>query len=376
MSEFMDACGATGPLEWTVERRGSTTVERFTSDQPYLVVGRAPDADLRLPHPEVSDRHAYFQLIDGRLHAVDLGSQAGTYHDGRCRRAGWIEQGSTVRIGPYRLRLVGGNREPRQEARPILSLTLALSHRSIGSACSSWTEPLILIGSSADCQARLLDPSVSAFHAALVQTPGGTWILDLLGKDGVSIHGTKVRLSRFTEADELRIGDSLIRWSSPAPSLEPTTTSPPVPVPTVGAGSTTDLAPLLSGLSADQAELAKSLLGPLTQQFGLMQQHMFERIQEAERRRYQALITLQGEQFASLHEELEQLRELRQEVDELRSALRAEKRLSDDRDSPDPAPSGRPRLGSVSTTQAQGETQALPSAETASPLQLSMEEAS
>ena len=67
MSFFLDACGATGPMQWTVACRDSAVVECLTFDQPFLVVGSNPASDLHLPHPEVSDRHAYLQLIGGRL---------------------------------------------------------------------------------------------------------------------------------------------------------------------------------------------------------------------------------------------------------------------------------------------------------------------
>src|SRR3954462_11606016 len=93
MSSFLDACGANGPMYWAIERRDAAGVERVVFDLPFLVVGRDPSSDLQLRHPEVSDRHAYLQLVGGRLFCLDLGSRTGTYVDGRCVRSGWVGQG-------------------------------------------------------------------------------------------------------------------------------------------------------------------------------------------------------------------------------------------------------------------------------------------
>ena len=103
MSSFLDACGATGPMQWAVECRDSAEVGRLAFDLPFLVVGRDPASDLQLRHPEVNGRHAYLQLVGGRLFCLDLGSRSGTHVDGRCLRSGWVRPGETIRIGPYRL---------------------------------------------------------------------------------------------------------------------------------------------------------------------------------------------------------------------------------------------------------------------------------
>ena len=55
-----------------------------------------------------------------------------------------------------------------------------------------------------------------------------------------------------------------------------------------------------------------------------MQQQMFDRLQQAERERFRALAEFQLEQFGAIREELDQLVELRQELDELRGELKAQ----------------------------------------------------
>jgi hypothetical protein len=136
------------------------------------------------------------------------------------------------------------------------------------------------------------------------------------------------------------------------------------------------LRPLLSGLTAEKAELAESLLIPLANQFGLMQQQMLDRLQQAERERFQAFAAFQSEQFAILREELEQLRELRQEIDQMRSELMPEGRPNVGRDRSGNASVTRPRLGSASAPDARNASQALAAPEAPGVLRMRIGEAS
>ena len=108
MNPFLRACGATGPLELSVEYQGASRVETVTFDQPFLLIGRDPKSDLHFPHADVSDRHVYLQVVGGHVCYVNLGSRGGTYLEGRCLRSGWLPLQKTLRIGPYRIRLLGG----------------------------------------------------------------------------------------------------------------------------------------------------------------------------------------------------------------------------------------------------------------------------
>jgi hypothetical protein len=151
---------------------------------------------------------------------------------------------------------------------------------------------------------------------------------------------------------------------------------PPLPSSVPALVSAADLRPLLSGLTAEKAELAESLLIPLVNQFGLMQQHRLDRLQQAESERFQAFAAFQSEQFGALREELEQLRELRQEIDEMRSELKPEGRPNVGRDRSGNASVTRPRLGSASAPDARDAAQALAAPEAPCVLRMSIGEAS
>src|SRR5262249_4054389 len=161
-------------------------VERLTFDMPFVLIGRDPRNDLHLLHRDVSRRHAYFQMVAGQLHFVDLGSRIGTYAGDKFQRSGLVERPQTLRIGPYPFHLVAcavgaaapvepadeggvGPLQPRKASR-LPDLTLELAHRAIKSSLCPVDCELAVVGSSADCQVRLLDPSVSNYHCSLIRT--------------------------------------------------------------------------------------------------------------------------------------------------------------------------------------------------------------
>ena len=81
------------------------------------------------------------------------------------------------------------------------------------SRSTSWPvhRVMSLIGSATGCKFRLTDPSVSRFHASLLRTPVGVWIVDLLGKGGITVNGVPVRSHRLMDGEVLGIGRYQLR---------------------------------------------------------------------------------------------------------------------------------------------------------------------
>src|SRR5262245_37560762 len=114
MDPFLEACGATGPLELLVEHADHPGAVRHVLHQPFAVLGRARNADAVLDDPEVSQRHVYLQLVGGRVFCVDLDSRTGVYWpDGR-RRDGWLRPDEALAVGPFRVRVTA----PAPDGRP------------------------------------------------------------------------------------------------------------------------------------------------------------------------------------------------------------------------------------------------------------------
>lgn len=368
MDEFLEATGASGPLRLCVEVVGSVVggsepgARAFA--QPFVVVGRDPRCDLVLEHPEVSPRHVYFQVVNGRVLYLDLGSRSGVSHAGKRRRVGWLAREESLRVGPYRVRLQGGDVAGEvptgvpaadaplafEDARLGGALGLELSHRAVRRTDCEARWGLALIGSGADCPIRLIDPSVATYHAALIRTPAGAWVVDLLGEGGARHNGRAARSAKLAVGDALQLGHSVIRVTRiptanprPVPVPEPEPVPEPAPTPTPIAiepagddafvfgskravrasvepspQSHSDAAMIATARAMERVE---GVLAPMVRQFALMQEQMVGEYHQARTALYETLTALHQEQSAVFEHELDQLRQLAQDLTRLRADL-------------------------------------------------------
>ncbi|MBX9581956.1 MAG: FHA domain-containing protein, partial [Gemmataceae bacterium] len=77
IDRFAAACGAAGPLGLSVGLADGTPLADGRVDQPFALVGRDDACDVTLTDPAVDPRHAWLQVVGGRVYAVDLGSRSG-----------------------------------------------------------------------------------------------------------------------------------------------------------------------------------------------------------------------------------------------------------------------------------------------------------
>src|SRR5947207_14876262 len=100
---FLQACGLTDALRLSVGQPGKQQPTRRVFPQPFVLIGRAAQADLSLADASVSQRHAYLQVIAGRAFCFDLPSRTGVRWDGKQTSFGWVERDQFVDIGPCKL---------------------------------------------------------------------------------------------------------------------------------------------------------------------------------------------------------------------------------------------------------------------------------
>jgi anti-anti-sigma factor len=190
--------------------------------QTFAVVGGSSDADVVLASSRVSFRHAYLQVVDGRVFCVDLGSKTGIYWGEERRYCGWISSGQTLRIGPYTLQVCGDAPSPRVGTQddvlpnPLIGgfsgttncpqYILEFFDDSHAEAVRSIDRRITLLGRHPNCAVQLDDRSVSRVHCALVLATDGLWLIDLLGKDGTLLDGKKVRCGLVKVGSELAVG--------------------------------------------------------------------------------------------------------------------------------------------------------------------------
>jgi pSer/pThr/pTyr-binding forkhead associated (FHA) protein len=417
MNEFLNACGISGPLRLAVQ--GPTPDESGVKvlPQPFAVIGRDLRADLQLDHGLVSRRHAYLQVIEGRAFWIDLESRSGILSDGQVRKAGWLEPGKAIRIGPFVLQwILDGGQSPGQVERPPgseVSPLVARSHGSLPlpevaleflngpsrSTCWPMNRVMSLVGSAGGCKFRLADPSVSPFHCALIRTPAGLWIVDLLGTESgpVLVNDVPIRSVLLSDQDSLQVGRYRIRIRSrfPGKALEDASAGrrPLVGIPAAGAttgsgfpngtipsvfsqpGFTGSLSvgpkswqEPLAGLLAQlrqtaepsglgwistpagepvrlqEGELSASFVVSLVNQFGVMQQQMLDQFQQTVSMLVQMFGNLHQDQMDLVRRELDEIRELSKEFQSLKLDLARRSAAATEPPLP-PSASGRLKAG-------------------------------
>ena len=304
MRLFREACGSPGPIVLGVEEPGTSGVSWRVFDQPFLVVGRDPGADLFLNDGGVSRRHAYLQVVAGRLFGVDLKSRTGTRWGDEPGLWGWVRPDPGIRVGPFRLRPGddGPGEEPAREAdapplpvpvsRSFVQPELAEASLEIlggPAGASRWriSRSLVLIGSSRACKVRL--PGVADVHASIVRTPSGLFAVDLMGRGGVCVNGVGARCVRIADKDEISIGGHRIRVR--LGGFE-------------GVGGPPEI---LAGAVTN--DLAASLVRSMFDEFARAQHQMTDRLEESIMVVLRAFAGSDAGQVALIREELARLRE-------------------------------------------------------------------
>jgi hypothetical protein len=383
--QFLEACGALAPLQFEVQHQDQCETIRTTHSLPFVLVGRDEHADLPLEDARVSLRHTYLQVVDGRLWWADLDSRRGTHGKEGPKSTGFLDSGQRLGIGPFHIRLLGGclvdDVEPSFLPNPFSSDTydrLSLPRVRLdfveGTAKPSlWTvdRSLTLVGRASCCKVRLHSPLVSRTHSALLHTATGLWAIDLLGRERLNVNGKAVRWALLEDADELRIGQFLIRVYSPSTPESRTPCSSPPSLMEKNVSSSapsiiqsrplTETAPVeLSRLLSSMVSCAplsstvvptgnggtnESLLLPFIAQFSLMQQQMFDQFQQTLTMMVHMFGGLHRDQLEFLRQEMNHLHELTRELESLTTELARRIPTPSLEAGPDPSP--RPIADSV-----------------------------
>ena len=227
---FSEACGLVGPLKVRLENPAREVASEFEFRRPFLVIGRDDSADLAIDSPAVSRRHAYFQVVAGRVFCIDLWSRTGVHWADGERTVGWVDRGQGIDIGPERIYFdwdgagSGGDGAGSAGQGGNLPISRAFEWPTVTDARLEFLgaevhrEPwqvsrsLALLGRSPICRVRLEGPEIANIHVALVRTPAGIWVVDLLGREvRLRVGGATTRFARLEDGDEIGLGSYQMR---------------------------------------------------------------------------------------------------------------------------------------------------------------------
>jgi pSer/pThr/pTyr-binding forkhead associated (FHA) protein len=270
---FFHACSGIEPIRVEVRRSSGAASEKEFA-KPFIIVGRDSRSDLPLVNPEVASRSLYFQLIGGRVFAVRLADTPVKMADGRSWEAGWVQPTDEFLVGWVKLRVLNPDQRtastppvaddplaPRHEGPHEFSFE-PLSGRSNPPRRFSHRQDLLLIGREAPCRFLVHHPDVSRRHAAVVNTPSGPWVVDLLSRTGTTVNGGRVQATPLCNGDQVVFGSVGVK-------VLVEKRDPPRPLAIPGAGPTGE--PVFDQIAQFQQQTFdqfRELLGAMLQMVG------------------------------------------------------------------------------------------------------------
>src|SRR5258708_28881001 len=99
-AHFLRCCGGHSPLKILLENRDTGSQNTFVFEQPSILVGQHPVADLRLNHPAISPRQLYLQMLDGHLFCMQLSNRGSLHFGGRPTAWGWVSPRDRLEFAP------------------------------------------------------------------------------------------------------------------------------------------------------------------------------------------------------------------------------------------------------------------------------------
>ena len=210
-------------------------------DAPRIVIGRGGGADVIVPDPSVSPRHATLQAREGQWLLSDAGSTNGTFV-GRLRLAPHaprpLRSGERVRVGRVWLELRNDPLVPAS-ATPEQARALALGLVEDGlRAAGEAPEPVVTvlegpdagarlplaeagrtysIGRGADCDLPLAGERAAGRRQLDLARRGDAVVVRMLSQGEVSLEGRPVsREATWRTGQRLRVGATLLGLEHPA----------------------------------------------------------------------------------------------------------------------------------------------------------------
>lgn len=177
----------------------------------YLV-GRGPEATVRLEAPSISRLHALIYRQNGGWRVTDLGSSSGLLTtEGERRDVALVDEG-WFRIGPavfWYLEGDGSNTPPVTGSEPRPLDLLSARHTGTGrELLVGLTRPTIRIGTDEDCDIHFEGPGVEPLHCIAFRTSASReWHLTAPGAGGVvDASGGSLASARLEERTTFTVG--------------------------------------------------------------------------------------------------------------------------------------------------------------------------
>jgi len=230
---------------------------RYQFDQERIEIGRGSGADVRLPHPTVSESHATIRVQDDNPVIVDVDSTNGTRVNGALitpNRPKILKDGDMIDIGVYTLTLhtavvvteqisaehtaALARRLIRKRLDPLTShidppRLVVLNGQQAGEQfeINSTVPSRMILGRDVNCHFVLRDGDVSFEHMEVIKDVDGLLVRNLDMKNNILINNKSIGETRLKNGMQITLGTITIRFEDPADqSLQAMSSEPDLPM--------------------------------------------------------------------------------------------------------------------------------------------------
>lgn len=176
------------------------------------LIGRHRGVHLPLPSEQVSKIHALLVKQRDGVYLRDLASRNGVFVNGHPIRETDLATGDVIRIGAYTLQCASGFAEANAGKPPGLHPAPAALESDDMSSHLALEGRAVLVGRRDECDVVLAAGEVSPVHCVLFELDGRRHVRDLDSAAGTFVNGQKIHQHELSPGDELRIGDTTLRY--------------------------------------------------------------------------------------------------------------------------------------------------------------------
>ncbi len=204
-------------------------------DQQPVVVGRSPECTIHIDNPGVSRRHCQIEKRGDFCVVSDLGSNNGTFHNGKKVQTANLNNGDEIAVGKHLLLFMdenapaGGAPAPAPGEAPaaggdvdfgpntmmidmnrqVTSSKEKRGHLTIKSKKAEQTvmlrKPEYIIGKAASCDIIVKGGGVSKKHAVIIRCPEGFKIIDVSDKKPTLVNNIPIDRTILNKGDVIKI---------------------------------------------------------------------------------------------------------------------------------------------------------------------------
>jgi hypothetical protein len=224
--------------------------------RPFAMIGRRPEAEIRIDDPAVDDHHAFLLLDRRGVFGVDLLTRTGTRFAGAAATSARLGTGDVLEVAGRRIELLQlrvdgsvidpplSDHDPLAEADASTLAALTLEPLDVPGPPWMLGSALVFVGRGEACAIRIGGASASTTHCALLRGPSTAHVIDLIGRRTLLNDRPVDGASALLDGDILTVGQARFTVR-----VEPSRGEP-------GARTIARIARNFEGASALPAELA------------------------------------------------------------------------------------------------------------------------